>query len=198
MVDGRDFREIWDRFSDSLLAFIRSRVASREDAEDILQEAFSRVHTGLCCMPEWEGLERWLYRVTRNLIVDHYRSRRPNEEYEDSVPSPLGLPEAGEDPATSLALSLRDMVEALPPPDREVLLLSEYEGLSGSEVAGRLGLSLPAAKSRILRARDRLKNVLLECCHFELDRLGGVVDYEERCASCDLERHLKGRRAASG
>lgn len=193
MIDGREFSEIWNRFGSNLLAFIRSRVASPEDAEDIFQEAFGRVHTGLCCMPEWEGLERWLYRVTRNLIVDHYRSRHPDEEYEDSVPSPLGLPGTVDDPATLLALSLRDMVEALPAPDREVLLLSEYEGLSQAELAGRLGISLPAAKSRVLRARDRLKAVLLECCHFELDRLGGVIDYEGRCASCDLERLATGR-----
>ena len=147
MIDDRDFPAIWDRFADSLLGFIRARVASREDAEDLLQEVFSRVHTGLCCMPEWEGLERWLYRVARNLIVDHYRSRRPSEE---------------------------------------------YEGLSQADLAGRLGISLPAAKSRLLRARAKLKEVLLECCHFELDRLGGIIDYEERCASCDLERHAKG------
>lgn len=192
MIDDRDFPAIWDRFADSLLGFIRARVASREDAEDLLQEVFSRVHTGLCCMPEWEGLERWLYRVARNLIVDHYRSRRPSEEYEDSATSTLGLPGEDEDPAARLALSLRDMVEKLPGPDREVLVLSEYEGLSQADLAGRLGISLPAAKSRLLRARAKLKEVLLECCHFELDRLGGIIDYEERCASCDLERHAKG------
>ena len=198
MVDERDFSGIWNRFSGRLLGFIRARVASREDAEDILQEAFSRVHTGLCCMPEWEGLERWLYRVARNLIVDHYRARRPNEEYDDSAISPLGLPDDGDDPATRLALSLRDMVDTLPAPDREVLLLSEYEGLSQADLASRLGISLPAAKSRLLRARARLRDMLLECCHFELDRLGGIVDYEERCASCDLERHMKGRRTTTG
>jgi len=198
MVDGREFAEIWDRFSGRLLGFIRSRVASRDDAEDILQETFLRLHTGLCCMPEWENLERWLYRVTRNLIVDHYRSRRPSEEYEDSATSPLGIPGEVDDPATRLALSLRDMVEELPAPDREILLLSEYEGLSQADLARRLGISLPAAKSRILRARKKLRDNLLECCHFELDRLGGVIDYEERCASCDLERHMKGRPAASG
>jgi len=96
-----------------------------------------------------------------------------------------------DDPAARLALSLRDMVEELPAPDREILLLSEYEGLSQADLARRLGISLPAAKSRILRARKRLRDNLLECCHFELDRFGGVIDYEERCASCDLERHAK-------
>lgn len=193
MVDGLDFAEIWDRFSDCLFGFIRSRVASREDAEDILQEVFSRVHTGLCCMPEWENLERWLYRVTRNLIIDHYRSIRPSEDYEDSFPSTIGPSEAGDDPATRLALSLRDMVEDLPAPDREVLILSEYEGLPQADLARRLGISLPAAKSRLLRARGRLRDLLLECCHFELDRLGSVVDYEKRCASYDLKRRALGR-----
>lgn len=193
MLEYREFEALWDRYSGRLRSFIRAKAASREEAEDLLQELFLRVHAGLCCLQGREAMESWIYRVARNLIIDSYRSRRSHEEYEDRFESPYGGPEPDEDPAAKLALSLKDMIDRLPPPYREALELSEYEGLGRSELAARLGISLPAAKSRVQRARGRLKALLLECCHFELDRLGGIVDYGERCARCDLERAAKAR-----
>ena len=179
---------LWDRYKDRLLAFIRSKVSSPEEAEDLLQEVFLRVHTGLCCLQEWTSMERWIFRVTRNLVIDHYRSRRNHEPLEEEVESHYGRAELEDDPAARIAFSLRETVEELPEPYREALILTEYEGLSQAALADRSGISLSAAKSRVLRARERLKALLLECCHFELDKLGGIVDYEARCAACDLRR----------
>ena len=139
-------------------------------------------------------MEKWIYRVTRNLIIDHYRGKRPKEALEDTIESPYGSAEFEDDPAARLAFSLRDTVDELPEPYREALILTEYEGLSQAEFAERAGISLPAAKSRVQRARQKLKALLLECCHFELDRLGGIIDYEERCANCDLERRASAAR----
>lgn len=58
-----------------------------------------------------------------------------------------------------------------------VLYLTEYEDLTQKELAQRLGLSLSGAKSRVQRARTRLEALLLDCCHFELDRREKVVNY---------------------
>ena len=51
-------------------------------------------------------------------------------------------------------------------------------------LAERMGLSLSGAKSRVQRARDKLRDMLLSCCHFEFDRRGQIVDYYERCCGC--------------
>ncbi|MCE1196648.1 RNA polymerase sigma factor SigZ [bacterium] len=193
MIDAREFAALWDAYRERLLAFIARKVGSREDAEDILQETFVRVHTGLCCFQEWKPMERWIYRVARNLIIDYYRGRNPTLEYKDDIESPGGGADAEDDPVAALAFSLKDMVNELPPPYREALALTEYEGLSQAEMAARLGISLAAAKARVLRAREKLRALLLECCHFELDRLGGVVSFEERCARCDLLRKAGAR-----
>ncbi len=191
MLATHEFEALWERFADKLFAFIKGKVGAREEAEDLLQEVFLRVHTGLCCFHEWEGMERWIYRVARNLIIDHYRARRPEEEYVDRIESTYGAAEYEDDPAARLAFSLKDMVDLVPEPYREALVLTEYDGLTQTELAGRLGISVPGAKSRVQRARDKLKALLLECCHFELDRLGGIIGYDERCAACDLERASK-------
>ena len=133
-------------------------------------------------------MEKWIYRVTRNLIIDQYRKRRSHEPLGGDFESPYGSLEVEDEPAARIAFSLRETVEELPEPYRAALILTEYEGLSQAALAERAGISLPAAKSRVQRAREKLKALLLECCHFELDGLGGIVNYEERCTSCDLRR----------
>jgi RNA polymerase sigma-70 factor (ECF subfamily) len=177
---------MWERYSRRLAAFIRSRVGDDAEAEDILQEVFFRVHRSLCCQADWERPEAWFYRIARNLIIDHYRRRRETVEIPESLPAEPELPE--DDPEALLALSLRQVVDELPEPYRQALLLTEYEGLSQQELAARLGLSISGAKSRVQRARQKLRDLLLACCHFELDRRGRILDYYERCGSCNLER----------
>jgi len=76
------------------------------------------------------------------------------------------------------------MVDSLPADYRQALLLTEYQGLTQRELAQKLGLSVSGAKSRVQRAREKLKAMLLDCCHFEFDRRGKVIDYQPNCACC--------------
>jgi RNA polymerase sigma-70 factor (ECF subfamily) len=175
---------LWEQYNQRLASFIRSRVDS-DDADDILQEVFIRVHRHLCCQPNWERPDAWFYQIARNLIIDYYRSRRELAEVPESLPAEPDLPE--EDPEAVLALSLSGMVHELPEPYCQALLLTEYQGLSQKELAESQGISLSGAKSRVQRAREKLRDMLLNCCHFEFDRRGRVVDYYERCCCCDPE-----------
>lgn len=72
------------------------------------------------------------------------------------------------------------MIDKIPAPDREALQLAEIEGLPQAEVTERLGLSLSGAKSRIQRARARLRQKILDCCELEMDRRGNVLDWSKR------------------
>lgn len=175
---------LWNQYSHRLLAFIRSRVASAADAEDILQEVFVRIHRHLCCQPEpeWHKPESWIYQIARHLIIDYYRRRRELLEIPESLAVEPDLPD--DDPEAILALSLREMIDELPEPYRQALILTEYQGLSQKQLAEQAGISLSGAKSRVQRARDKLRGMLLSCCHFELDRRGHIVDYYERCCCC--------------
>jgi RNA polymerase sigma-70 factor (ECF subfamily) len=180
---------LWDQYSLRLKGFIRSRVEDEAEAEDILQEVFIRVHRNLCCQSDWNKPESWIYQIARNLIIDHYRRRREMAEIPEGLPAPPDLPE--EDTAEAveaiLALSLKDMINELPESYRQALLLTEYRGLSQKQLAQSLGISLSGAKSRVQRARDRLRDMLLSCCHFELDRRGRILDYYQRCCCCHPE-----------
>jgi RNA polymerase sigma-70 factor (ECF subfamily) len=183
MIDMNDkITFLWEQYHQRLAAFIRSRVGD-DDADDILQEVFIRIHRHLCCRPDWERPDAWFYQIARNLIIDYYRGRKELVEVPENLPAGPDLPE--EDPEAVLALSLSGMVNELPEPYRQALLLTEYQGFSQKELAENQGISLSGAKSRVQRAREKLREMLLNCCHFEFDRRGRVVDYYEHCCCCD-------------
>ena len=78
------------------------------------------------------------------------------------------------------------MIDALPEPYREAIILTELEGLTQKELGERLGISLSGAKSRVQRGREQLKQALVDCCKFEFDRRGRVIDCEPRSpGSCE-------------
>ena len=179
---------LWNQYSRRLGTFIRSRVEDDAEAEDILQEVFIRIHRNLCCQADRDKPESWIYQIARNLIIDHYRKRRTWVELPENL---LSDPDWGEwvnledDPEAKLALSLREMIDELPEPYSQALILTEYQGLSQKQLAERLGISLSGAKSRVQRAREKLRDMLLNCCHFELDRRGRVLDYYQLCCCCN-------------
>jgi RNA polymerase sigma-70 factor (ECF subfamily) len=174
---------MWNQYRTRLLSFIRSRVSDDSDAEDILQEVFIRVHYHLCCSQEWNKPEAWIYQISRNLIIDYYRRRRSTVEISEDLPDEEDL--LDDDPQTQLALSLKDTIALIPEPYRQALILAEYQGFSQKEIANRLGISYSGAKSRVQRAREKLRDLLLTCCHFELDRRGRIINYYERCCGCN-------------
>jgi RNA polymerase sigma-70 factor (ECF subfamily) len=131
-------------------------------------------------------LESWIYLIARNAIIDHYRTRKETV----ALPETLAAepePESGE--VEELKAAFRRMIFNLPEPYREALVLTEFEGLTQRQLADRLGISLSGAKSRVQRGREQLKHMLHECCTFEFDRRGKVIDCTPRrktkCAECN-------------
>jgi RNA polymerase sigma-70 factor, ECF subfamily len=177
----------WERFHTPLFSFIRARVADDVTAEDLLQDAFVKIHQQIETLRDTKKLESWVYQITRNTIIDYYRSKRVTLSLED--PEVLQLPEdlPDDDVVSDLFPAVRAMVNSLSPQDRQALILTEYQGLTQKELSERLGISFSGAKSRVQRARQRLKQQLLACCHFELDTLGHILNYEPHCQCCTEE-----------
>jgi RNA polymerase sigma-70 factor (ECF subfamily) len=150
-------------------------------ADDILQEVFIKIHMRMHTLQDSQRLEAWVYQIARNTIIDQYRRPGTLIQLDEDLPAPLPVES---DAADEISASLREMVETLPEPYREALLLTEFEGLSQGQLARRLGISLSGAKSRVQRARQKIKDDLLTCCHFEFDRYGRIVDFWEQCCCC--------------
>ena len=176
--------QIWDEFTAQLRRFIAGRVHGEADVDDILQEVFIKIHRGLERLEDPARLHAWVYQITRNAIIDHYRQGEQNVEVIEELPDRIAEEEDSEGAEAEVATWLRPMAEDLPDKYREALLLTDIEGLTQKELAERLDISLSGAKSRVQRAREKLKDVLLECCHLEVDRRGKVVDWEPRQQDC--------------
>jgi RNA polymerase sigma-70 factor (ECF subfamily) len=102
------------------------------------------------------------------------------------IPEVLQLPDElpDDDIISELFPAVRAMLNSLSPQDRQALILTEYQGLTQKEFGERMGLSFSGAKSRVQRAREKLKQQLLACCHFELDRRGHILNYYPHCQCC--------------
>lgn len=178
--------QAWEAFHAPLHQFIRRRVADEAVAEDLLQEVFLRIHQQGASLRDARRLESWIYQIARHLIIDYYHSRQHHLTTLDDG-EVLALPEElpDDDIVSELLPCVRAMVLALPEQDRQALILTEYQGLTQKELGERLGLSFSGAKSRVQRAREKLKQELLSCCHFELDRRGHILDYYPHCKCCE-------------
>ena len=179
--------EIWQQLGDSLRGFLRRRAAAGR-VDDLLQEVFLRVHRGLDQLADAEHVGPWVYRIARNVLVDDARARRP-ETIDGELPEPLAhdAHEAGEEPpGAAIGAVVARMAENLPETYREAIRLHELLGLPQREVAQRLGLTLPGAKSRIQRGRQMLRGMLLACCHVEFDRRANPIALRPRraCPVC--------------
>jgi len=183
----RTTENVWKEFSDRLRRFIVARVRNSHDVDDLLQEVFARIHTGLGGVESPEALESWLFQITRHAIVDHYRRHAAATSPVELRFEPTEAP-TPPDVAAEVASWLAPMVDLMDEEDREALRLTDLEGLSQKELAARLGLSLTGAKSRVQRARRRLRDLLTECCEIERDRRGNTIAYTPKnCTSCGCD-----------
>ena len=167
---------IWETLASQVRSFIRSRVREHAAAEDILQEVFIRIHKKLPSLRANHRLEAWVWRIVRNAIADHFRRSRPADALTETEPA---APEPERD-LPDLRQCVRQFLDQLEPAYRDALLLTEWQGLTQQEMGKRLRLSPSGAKSRVQRARDQLKTLLLDCCRFEMDRRGNILEMTPR------------------
>jgi len=185
--------EIRDHVQADLRAFIAKRVGNEADADDLLQEVLVRMQRGMNRLHDPERLVSWLYQITRNVIVDHYRSATRRREipagfasdFEARMPTEVSTLDPSNEARIELTQCIRPMLNQLSAEYREAVQLIDLDGLPQQIAADRLGLSLSGMKSRVQRGRKQLKDALDRCCLIQLDRRRGVIDYTERRGGCD-------------
>ena len=133
---------VWEAFHVPLRQFIRRRVSDDATTEDLLQDIFLDIHQHIDTLKDVKKLESWIYQVTRNAIIDYYRSKRATTTLEEPEALQLAEELPDEDVITELFPSVLAMVMRLPAQDRQALILTEYQGLTQKELAERLGLSI--------------------------------------------------------
>jgi len=169
--DVAAFEELVNRYEGKILRLTRNITGNREDAEDAMQDAFLKAYAHLDGFQQDSRFYTWLVRIAANEALMRLRKRRPGqlsldepiEEDNDLMPRELEdwrpNPER-EYAKAELQTLLAEVIEKLEPEYRIALVLRDIEELSTQETADALGLSVANVKSRLLRARLKLREKL--------------------------------------
>lgn len=166
------FEDLVKRYDRNVFRIAQHITQNREDAEDVVQDAFLKAYSNLAQFQGQSKFYTWLVRIAVNEALMKLRKRRPErmvsldedvKTEEDSVPREVAdwspNPEQQYNQA-ELKEILSKTIQGLPPSFRTVFVLRDVEGLSTEETADALELSIPAVKSRLLRARLQLRERL--------------------------------------
>jgi RNA polymerase sigma-70 factor (ECF subfamily) len=173
--DQAAFRRLVERHQRRAFAIALGLVRDENDARELVQEAFIRVHRGLDAFEGGSSYFTWLYRIVTNLAIDLMRKpgRRDAElddEHLADEPGELALVSRidGADPIDVLrrreiAARIQAALDALPPIHRGVILMREVEGMSYEEMAEAAGVSKGTIMSRLFHARQKMQRALADC-----------------------------------
>lgn len=167
----------WRQHKEELRSFLVHRSGSASDADDLLQEVFLRAVLRGADFCRVENPRAWLFQVARNLLVDRLRLTKEQVPLPDDLLADA-LPEIA--PVDLLSHCLPRVLSELSAEDREAIVLCDIQGMTQKTFAQRQGLSLPAAKSRVQRARQRLLTHLTDVCQVSFDDAGKVCCFVPR------------------
>ena len=169
----------WRQHQAEIRRFLVNRAGSAVDADDLLQEVFLKALLQGQAFCNLENPRAWLFHVARNLLVDRLRLTRE----ELPLPDDLCADSASQlEPVDLLSQCLPRVLSELSAADREAIVLCDIQGVTQQDFARYLGRSLPAAKSRVQRARRRLRARLTEACQVRFDAQGQVCCFVPRPA----------------
>jgi RNA polymerase sigma-70 factor (ECF subfamily) len=171
--DDSGFEQLVKQHTGKIIGLAWRLVGNREEAEDLAQEAFLRLHRSL---PDFRGDSRistWLYRTTTRLAIDHLRRERIKRKLfffrqNNDAPDPVELAsDTRNDPGRELLAqeamkSLRRSLGKLSPRQQVIFTLRHYEGLTLQEIAEHLGLEIGTVKAHLHRAVTQLRRDLAD------------------------------------
>lgn len=165
----------WVAHERELLAFLQRRSSDPDAAEDLLQEVFlkaMRQGEGFCTL---DNPRAWLFQVARHALIDAARLAKPQVELPDDLVAPT---DEEHPPVDALDACIQRQLPTLADEDRDILQACDLHGQTVRAYAEARGLTLPASKSRLLRARQRLRERLVQACQVRFDAQGRVCCHQ--------------------
>jgi RNA polymerase sigma-70 factor, ECF subfamily len=170
----------WDIFQHELKGFVYKRVKDKSLTEDIVHDVFLKVQSKIEQLKDSEKISGWVYQITRNAITDHFRKKAKN----NIDPKDLDWDNSPGNFNDCVSRCLNELLPTLPDKYRIPLEMTEIENISQIEVAERLNLTYSAAKARVQRARQMLREKMDEVLVVKTDRYGNVILCRDRTSCC--------------
>lgn len=172
----------WQAHERELLGFLILRTQDRFAAEDLLQEVFlkaMRQGQGFCSL---DNPRAWLFQVARHALIDAARLAKSHVELSEALIEslPAGPADAERSPLDELDACIEHHLAALEAEQRQIIAACDLQGQTVKSYAHSNGLTLAAAKSRLLRARQRLRDRLVRHCEVRFDDAGQVCCHTPR------------------
>ncbi len=154
-----DLDRIYTEYSGKVMGYIRARVHSSADAEDLHSEVFEKILRKIEGFdPSKASLSTWIFTITRNTVIDHFRRTKPNEELDENLSDNI---EPDENLLTSETLGeLAAALRKLPQQMMDIIVLRYYDGKPLTEIAEIMNLSYGAVKLRHQNAVLMLRQAL--------------------------------------
>ena len=146
-MQAPDLDRIYTEYSGKVMGYIRARVRSSADAEDLHSEVFEKILRKIEGFdPSKASLNTWIFTITRNTVIDHFRRARPGEELDENLSDNIELDEdlLNSETLGELAAALRKLPQQL----MDIVVLRYYDGKPLTEIAEMMNLSYGAVKLR--------------------------------------------------
>ena len=178
-----EITSIWENFHKELKVFIQNKTRNAADTDDILQDAFIRIINNMDKVNQSANIRHYLFGIVRNAIYDHF-NRKKTVLYTAELKDVLSDEEAQSLNSAVADCCIRPFINKLPEHYREALLITEFQDISQKELAAKLNISYSGAKSRVQRGKEKLKELLLECCPYKSDIYGNLISEENNNCGC--------------
>ncbi len=183
-ISGHDLDEVLAAYRPRVAAFVARIMGNNADVDDLVQETFIKVSSGWTRFRGDSALSSWIFQIASNVCADHFRAgkRHAAEPLEESsttvnIPktNPVEFAEHGE-----MSQCVKERVNSLPPSYRDVLIRRDIEGFRIKEIAEMEGATANSVKTRLCRARKKLRTILESACELSLDERNVLVCERKR------------------
>ena len=177
-----NIEDIWLEYRAALKRFLHAKISNEADVEDLLQDILIKTYNNLNVVKTQNSVKSWLFQIANNTIIDYYRKKGREQEANVEDLWPL---EESQDIKIKLSNCISPFINALPDEHARLLTAIDVNNQSQKEYAEQLGVSYSTLKSRVQKSRELLKKVFDDCCHFKIDKIGNVYDYDVKTNKCD-------------
>ena len=158
-ITSSELENIYATYSGKVMGYIMTRVQRRADAEDLCADVFEKVFRKINDFDrEKSSMNTWIFTITRNTLIDYYRTNRPSEELDEKIPADTAVESSllERETLSELAQALKRLPQEL----QDIVVLMYYDRKPMTEVARMMHLSYGAVKLRHQKALSMLKRFL--------------------------------------
>jgi RNA polymerase sigma-70 factor (ECF subfamily) len=171
-----EINTIWIDLNEELYKFILGKVKDKQTSKDIHQEVFLKIQTKIHQLKHTSKLTSWVYQITRNTIIDYFR--KVNNKNISITNLEIPETEATNFDYSNLTGCINQKIDSLSALHKEAIILTSFKNYSQKELAEYLKISYSGTKSRVKKAKEILRENILDCPNVESDSTGKLLDFE--------------------